>query len=101
MKTRPNRFKTVDKITNQHEFNCDVVINELVFKYLKSVYPISRTKFDGKFKRSIIIDGNTYSVSQSKGKFIPKLIHDISKSFAINPIESKSIIFNYFKIKNH
>jgi hypothetical protein len=98
-KLRPHKKTNGKNLVTTLQPYSDDIIEGLIFKYLKSVYPVSRTKFDGKFKRTIMIDGNTYSVSQSKQKFIPRLINDISKTFAINQIETKIIIFNYFKIK--
>jgi hypothetical protein len=77
----------------------DNVIAEIVSKYLKNVYPISRSKFGNKFKRTIIINDITYSVSQGKLKYLPTLINSISNTFAISQTESKKIIFNYFKFK--
>lgn len=99
-KLRPQKKTNGKNLVTTLQPYSDDIIEGLIFKYLKLVYPVSRTKFDGKFKRTIMINGNTYPVSQSKQKFIPTLINDISKTFAINQIESKVIIFNYFKIKS-
>jgi hypothetical protein len=98
-KLRPQKKTNGKNLVTTLQLYSDDIIEGLIFKYLKSVYPVSRTKFDGKFKRTIMINGNTYPVSQSKQKFMPTLINDISKTFAINQIESKVIIFNYFKFK--
>jgi hypothetical protein len=98
-KLRPQKKTSGKNLVTTLQQYSDDIIERLIFKYLKSVYPISRTKFDGKFKRTIMINGNTYAVSQSKQKFVPSLIKEISDTFAINQSESKIIIFNYFKIK--
>jgi len=98
-KLRPQKNTNGKNLVTILQHHSDEVIESLIFKYLKFVYPISRTKFDGKFKRTIIINGSTYAVSQSKQKFVPSLIKEISNTFAINQNESKVIIFNYFKIK--
>ena len=98
-KLRPQKKTNGKNLVTTSQQHSDVVIESLIFNYLKLVYPISRTKFDGKFKRTIIINDKVYAVSQSKGKFIPSLIMEIANTFAINQIESKIIVFNYFKIK--
>ena len=100
MKLRPKK-NIIPKTEIIIKETFDIIIGELISKYLKNVYPISRSKFGNKFKRTIIVNNITYSVSQGKTKYIPTLINDISKTFAISQIESKTIIFNYFKFKYH
>jgi hypothetical protein len=99
-KLRPQKKTNGKSLVTTLQQHSDDIILSLIYNYLKLVYPISRTKFNGKFKRAIIINGNVYAVSQSKEKFLPSLISDISNTFAINQSESKFIIFNYFKIKH-
>lgn len=79
----------------------DEITNKLAFKYLRIVYPILRMNIDGKFKRTILINGSYYSVSQNKSEFVPPLINEISNTFSIQQAESKIIIFDYFKIKKY
>ena len=98
-KLRPKKQTNGKNLVTISQQTSDIIIEKLIFKYLKSVYPILRIKVDGKFKRTIMVNNNTYPVSQSKDKFTPTLINEISKAFAINQNDSKLIVFNYFKIK--
>ena len=99
MKLRPQkRTNGMSLVTTLLLVSDDIIIN-LIFKYLKTVYPILRIKIDGKFKRTIVVNDIYYSVSQQKNTFIPTIVQDISKTFDLDHFESKSIIFNYFKVK--
>lgn len=79
----------------------DDVINSLTFRYLKLAYPVLRSKINGKFKRTIFVNERLYLVSSEKTKFLQILINNISSTFGLNQNDSKLIIFDYFKIKNH
>ncbi len=99
-KLRPQKKsngKSLETIISQPSDN---IIGKLVFKYLNNVYPILRINLNGKFKRTINVNGNNYSVSKNKRDFIPKLIGEISNTFNITNIESKILLFDYFKIKD-
>lgn len=78
----------------------DEIIGKLIFKYLTTVYPILRINLDGKFKRTINVGGKNYAVSNNKKEFVPRLISDLSETFSITQLESKGILFDYFKIKS-
>ena len=79
----------------------DELINSLAFKYLKLAYPVLRNKINGKFKRTIFVNERMYSVSTEKKHFLQIIINNISNTFGLTQQESKLIIFDYFKIKNH
>ncbi len=99
-KLRPQK-KTIGKILETTTLPCsDEIVAKLVFKYLKTVYPIRRINLEGKFKRTINVNGKNYSVSKNKNEFVPKLISELSNSFSITQLESKTILFDYFKIKD-
>jgi|LakMenEpi03Aug12_release.lakeMendotaPanAssembly.Ray.scaffolds.fasta_scaffold294981_2 hypothetical protein len=99
-KLRPQK-KSIGKISETIISPCsDDITTKLVFRYLKNVYPILRINLEGKFKRTINVNGKNYSVSKNKNEFVPKLINDLSNTFSISQKESKSILFNYFKIKD-
>jgi hypothetical protein len=100
-KLRPQKKTNGKSLETMLSVVSDNVMDNLAFKYLKNVYPIFRTKIDGKFKRTIIVNDTQYSVSQNKRNFIPTIINDISSTFAIEHIDSKLIVFDYFKIKNY
>ena len=98
MKLRPRKKTNGMILVTTPSVVSDIIIDNLAFKYLKMVYPILREKLDGKFKRTIIVNGAYYSVSQNKEKFIPTIINDISDTFALEREYSKSLVFSYFKI---
>lgn len=98
-KSRPKKLMNGKSLVTTPLVASDDVMDSLAFKYLKNVYPILRIKIDGKFKRTIIVNGMQYSVSKNKDKFIPTIINDISLTFAIEQLNSKIIVFDYFKIK--
>ena len=100
-KSRPQRRmsgKTLETTSSHHS---DPTISTLALKYLIIVYPITRTKIGSRFKRSIVVGDITYSVSIDKKRFVPVLISDLARTFAISESNAKEIIFNYFNIKNH
>ncbi len=101
MKLRPQKKMNGMSLVTTLLLVSDDIINNLIFKYLKTVYPILRMKIDGKFKRTIVVNEIYYSVSQEKNAFIPTIIKDISRTFALEHLESKSIVSDYFKIKSY
>jgi hypothetical protein len=104
MKLRPkkNTNKTSGMILGTTALvHSDDVINSLAFRYLKLAYPVLRNKINGKFKRTIFVNERLYLVSTEKTQFLQILINNVSSTFGLNQYESKLIIFDYFKIKNH
>jgi len=99
MKLRPQKKTNGKNLVTMLSPHFDSITNHLAFKYLKTVYPISRTKINGKFKRTIIVNDRLYSVSSDKNEFLEVLINNISNTFAISQIESKILVFDYFKVK--
>lgn len=100
-KLRPKKKLSGKNLETTLSAFSDEITNNLAFKYLRIVYPILRMNIGGKFKRTIQINGNYYSVSKNKSEFVPTLIQEISNTFSIEQSESKIIIFDYFKIKNY
>jgi len=104
MKLRPkkNMNKTSGMILETTVLlHSDEVINSLAFRYLKLAYPILRNKINGKFKRTIFVNGSLYLVSTEKKQFLQVLINNVSNTFDLTQYESKLIIFNYFKIRDY
>jgi hypothetical protein len=99
MKIRPKKKTSGNTLVTTTSPHSDQIIYKLIFKYLNMVYPVVRVKINGKFKRSIDINGRIYSVSTEKNNFIPIIMYNISDSFNINDIDVKNIIFEYFKIQ--
>ena len=100
-KLRPQKKTNGKSLVTIPSLVSDNTINNLVFKYLKNVYPILRIKIDGKFKRAIVVNSSCYSVSQHKNSFIPTIVNDISRTFDLEHIDSKSVVFDYFKFKTY
>lgn len=101
MKLRPQKKtngKNLETTLPQHS---DEIINSLAFKYLKLAYPVLRNKINGKFKRTIVVDEQLYSISSEKNRFLQIIINNVSSAFGISQSESRLIIFDYFKIKNY
>lgn len=101
MKLRPKRKTNGKTLETTLLLYSDEVINSLAFKYLKYAYPVLRNKINGKFKRTIFVNERMYSVSTEKKEFLQIIINNISSTFGLSQNESKSIIFDYFKIKIH
>jgi hypothetical protein len=101
MKLRPKKKTSGKILETTSSVVSDNIIDNLAFKYLKMVYPILREKLDGKFKRTIVVNDTHYSVSQNKQRFIPTIINDICDTFALDHEYSKSLVFDYFKIKTY
>lgn len=99
MKSRPQKKTHGKNLVTTLSPHFDQITNQLAFKYLKTVYPISRTKINGKFKRTIHVDGKLHSVSKDKNDFLQTLINNISSTFAISQLESKYLVFDYFKVR--
>jgi hypothetical protein len=99
MKLRPQKQTNGMTLVTTSSHHSDEVTHRLAFKYLNNLYPITRVKINGKFKRSVEIDGRTYSVSTEKPLFIPIIIKNLSSTFAVNEYDAKALIFDYFKIK--
>lgn len=98
MKIRPSKTYKQNYNANLVYFKDDL-IKSLIFKYLRMYYPIDRVKINGKFKRAIIVDNKVYSISSDKNSFLSEIILKISNSFNISENDSKSIIFDFFKLK--
>jgi hypothetical protein len=101
MKSRPQKKTNGKNLVTTLSPHSDSVTNQLAFKYLKTVYPISRTNINGKFKRTIIVEDKLYSVSKDKNNFLQTLINNISNTFAISQLESKYLVFDYFKVRTY
>lgn len=101
MKLRPKKKTNGMTLETIVSLYSDELINSLAFKYLKLAYPVLRNKINGKFKRTIFVNERMYSVSTEKKDFLQIIINNISSTFGLTQHESKLIIFDYFKIKNH
>lgn len=99
MKIRPRKQTSGMTLVTTVSLHFDQKIIDLAFKYLKILYPVSRVKINGKFKRSVEIENRIYSVSAEKSLFIPILIKALANTFAVNESSAKEIVFQYFKIK--
>ena len=84
MKLRPQKQTNGMTLVTTPSHHSDQVVHRLVFKYLNALHPIIRVKINGKFKRSVEIEGRIYSVSNEKTSFIPIIIKNLASSFAIN-----------------
>lgn len=98
MRIRPSKTYKQNHNANIVHFEDDL-IKSLIFKFLIMYYPIDRVKINGKFKRAIIVEDKVYSISNEKNSFLTQIISKISNSFNISESDSKSIIFDYFKLK--
>lgn len=101
MKLRPKKNMGGMILETTALVHSDEVIDLLVFRYLTLAYPVLRNKIKGKFKRTIFVNEHLYLVSTEKTKFLQVLINNVSSTFGLNQHETKLIIFDYFKIKNH
>jgi hypothetical protein len=73
---------------------------KMIQKYLNSNYPVQRLKYNGKFKRAIILDnGNIYMMSNINDKpYLKKeMISTIEIIFGFNNEETSNLISQYLK----
>jgi len=73
---------------------------KMIQKYLISNYPVQRLKYNGKFKRAIILDnGNIYMMSNINDKpYLKKeMISTIEIIFGFNNEETSNLISQYLK----
>ena len=73
---------------------------KMIQKYLNSNYPVQRLKYNGKFKRAIILDnGNIYMMSNINDKpYLKKeMVSTIEIVFGFNTEETSTLISQYLK----
>lgn len=77
-------------------------MKELMIKFLAMNYPIQRIKIDGRFKRVIITEHSTYSLSDNKSleELSYSLLRLLNKIFCLNDqMLMKSAIIYHLGLK--
>jgi len=74
---------------------------KLMLKFLERNYPISRLKFNGRFKRGIVLDnGEAFLVSttQHNIQLKKRLIDILIKVFGCDEATSRAVLSNFLRL---
>lgn len=74
----------------------------MIIKFLYRHYPVTRVKYNGRFKRGITLDnGNDYIFNDSYqiNQIKCQLISNVMTVFYCNDITAKSIVMSYLNLK--
>ncbi len=73
---------------------------QLMLKFLERNYPVSRIKFNGRFKRGIFVENGAYLLSEPHqfNELQFKLFEIIIKVFSCEEDISKAVLSNFLKL---
>jgi len=76
----------------------DNIMVDLMSRFLKNSFPVSRIKSGKRFKRGVDIDGNNFFLSGSSGAFKIKIYDSLKGCYGASDDEINAAISNFYGI---